>query len=123
MTGAEALAILNRAEELLAAQHAELAVAEEDFTAAELLADEVSQLLTGIAGAGELEQLDDELRTQLQQAATRTSDQLAAANATLLRVRNERLEEQARAERDSAAARRYLPPEDKPAAHYLDERR
>jgi hypothetical protein len=122
MTGAEALAILNRAEELLAAQHAELAVAE-DFTAAEILANEVSQLLTGIANAGELDHLDNDLRVRLQQAVQRTNEQLSAAHATLLRMRGERLEEQARAERDNAAVRRYLPPGDQQTAHYLDERR
>ncbi len=123
MTGDEALAILQRAEELLAAQHAELAVATEDFSAAEVLADEVSQLLTAIADSGELEQLDDDLRTRLQQAAQRTGEQLAAAHATVQRLRDEQRDEQARAERDNAAVRRYLPPGDQAAAHYLDERR
>ena len=123
MTGAEALAILKRTEELLAAQHAELAVAEDDLTQAELLADEITQLLTSIANAGALDQVDDDLRAHLHLAATRTTDQLSAASATLQRLRRERLEEQAQAEREGAAVRRYLPATEQQAAQYLDERR
>lgn len=123
MTGAEALAILARAEELLAAQHAELVVAENDLAAAELLGQEITRLLTGIANAGPLEQLDDGLRARLHAAAGRASEQLTAASATLLRLRSERLDDQARAEREGAAVRRYLPPQAQPSAHFLDERR
>lgn len=119
MTGAEALALHLAAQELLRQQAAALAGNEVEL--AEALGQDISGLLDQLPA--ELDEVDDAMRVHLVDAARSTARELADGITALDTLRRQHVEQNARAERDGAALRRYLPISGSAPAHYLDERR
>jgi hypothetical protein len=119
MTGEEALAIHLAAQELLRQQV--VALVGNEVELAETLSQDISGLLDRLPA--ELADLDDDLRTRLIQVARTTAQELATGVAALEALRRQQVEENAKAERDGAALRRYLPISNNAPPHYLDERR
>lgn len=119
MTGEEAVDIHLAAQELLRQQTAALVGNEVEL--AEALSLDISGLLDRLPT--ELNDLDDGLRTKLMHVARATAEQLAAGVTALDVLRRQLVEENAKAERDGAALRRYMPMGNSSPPHYLDERR
>ena len=119
MTGAEALAIHAAAQDLLRRQTT--AVSGGDLDAAEALGAEIGRLLDRVTR--ELGAVDDAMREPLLLAARTTASELAAGVAALDQAKRQRINESARAERDGAAIKRYLPTNAAEPARFLDERR
>lgn len=119
MTGSEALALHLATQDLLRRQTA--ALVSNDLERAEALSLEVSQLLGQLPDR--LDEIDEAMRLRLLEVARVTARELSSGVAALDHVRRQRIDLNARAERDDAAARRYLPPTGAEPARYLDERR
>lgn len=119
MTGAEALDLHAAAQELLRRQATALRDGEMD--AAEALGTEVGQLLDRVAR--ELGAIDEATRERLLVAARTTAGELAKGVAALEQARRRHIDTNARAERDGAAIKRYLPATAAEPARFLDERR
>jgi hypothetical protein len=118
MTGAEALALHTDAQELLRRQAAALRAGELDL--AETLGIEVGHLLDRVTR--DVEIIDDAMRERLLAAARATAGELASGVAALEQARRQRIDENARAEREGAALKRYLQTTAEPP-RFLDERR
>jgi hypothetical protein len=118
MTGSEALDLHRAAQELLRQQAS--ALASDEVELAEALSQDISGLLAQLPD--QLDAVDEAMRLQLVAAARATTSELANGMAALEQLRHQHIELNARAERDGAALRRYLPSGGEPA-HFLDERR
>lgn len=119
MTGNEALALHLAAQELLRRQIA--ALTGNDLDLAETLGLEVGHLLGRLPD--QLDGVDEAMRVQLLDVAHVTARELASSVTALDHLRRRRVDLNARAERDDAAMRRYLPPPSAEPARFLDERR
>jgi hypothetical protein len=119
MTGSEALAIHLSAQDLLRQQIT--ALSGSDLDQAEALGVQISQLLNQVPER--LDQLDEAMRLRLLEVAQATAHELARGVAALDQLRRQRIDQNARAERDGAAARRYMSTAEGEPARFLDERR
>ena len=123
MTGAEVLALYESVSLLLGQQAALFGAEDLDLGQAENLSTEITRLLASVPAAEQMREVDDAMRGRLIAAARRTAVALAESSASLERLRRKQMAAQARAERDGATLRRYLPPPGIEPARYLDERR
>ncbi len=123
MTAAEAVTLHERVHQLLEQQAALFNTSTVNLSQAENLSAEITGLLAQVPAAEHLTGLDDALRARLLTAAQRTETTLAACRTALEQHRHQQLAAHARAERDGAALRRYLPPAINEPARYFDERR
>lgn len=119
MTGSEALDLHLAAQELLRQQAN--ALANDDVDRAEALSLDISGLLAQLPD--QFDAVDEVMRLQLLETARDTTSELANGMAALDQLRQQHIELNARAERESAALRRYLPTTGAEPAHFLDERR
>ena len=119
MTGDEALAVHLAVQTLLRQQTA--ALTKDDVEKAEGLSQEISQLLGQVPE--QLEEFDEVMRQRLLDVARATATELANGVTALDQLRRQHLDQRARAERDGAALRRYLPNAGAEPAQFLDERR
>ncbi len=119
MTGSEALDLHLAAQELLRQQAS--ALAGDDVVLAEALSLDISGLLAQLPE--QLDAVDEVMRLHLLEAARATTNELANGMAALDQLRQQHIDQNARAERDGAALRRYLPTTGVEPAHFLDERR
>ena len=123
MTAAEAVTLYERVHQLLEQHAALFSASTVDLAQAENLSTEISDLLAHVPAAEHLTGLDDALRARLLAAAQRTETTLATCRTALEHHRHQQLAAHARAERDGAALRHYLPPAITEPARYCDERR
>ena len=94
-----------------------------DFERAEILSQEVSQLLASLPTSDALSGLEKYAREQLLETARCTARLLASSAAELTRYRQLQIEMGAQEERGDMAMRAYLPVTEHQPAHFLDERR
>lgn len=119
MTGAEALELHAAAQDLLRQQT--IALTSGEIELAEELGLEAG-LILGRA-THQLDELDDDLRERLLVAARTTASELAKGIAALDQARRQHVEDNARAEREGVALKRYLPATAAEPPRFLDEKR
>lgn len=119
MTPTEALDLHAAAQDLLRQQATALTNGEIDL--AEELGLEAG-LLLGRA-THDLDEPDDAMREHLLAAARATASELAKGVAALDQARRRAVDENARAEREGSALKRYLPATGTEPPRFLDERR
>ena len=116
-------ALHGKVQELLRQQAALFQEPIVDFPRAEILSQEVSELLASLPTAEVLGGIDAAARAALLETARCTAIALASSAAALSRYRQRQVDHGAQEERGDLAMRAYLPVTEHQPAHFLDERR
>jgi hypothetical protein len=117
------IALHGKVQELLRQQAALFQEPIVDFPRAEILSQEVSELLASLPTAEVLGGIDAAARAALLETARCTAIALASSAAALSRYRQRQVDHGAQEERGDLAMRAYLPVTEHQPAHFLDERR